>query len=55
MDYAPNEDAVIWFVDNVWQDVISKWPDAKFYIAGMSPSEKVKALSTKAGHRYRLR
>jgi sugar transferase (PEP-CTERM/EpsH1 system associated) len=44
MDYAPNVDAVIWFVDNVWQSIISRWPDAQFYIAGMNPSDKVQAL-----------
>jgi sugar transferase (PEP-CTERM/EpsH1 system associated) len=49
MDYAPNVDAVIWFVENVWQQVLDKWPMAQFYIAGMSPSEKVKALSNKQG------
>lgn len=49
MDYAPNIDAVVWFVENVWQKVLEKWPQAKFYIAGMSPTEKVKALSAKQG------
>jgi sugar transferase (PEP-CTERM/EpsH1 system associated) len=49
MDYAPNVDAVIWFVDNVWQSVISHWPDAQFYIAGMNPNEKVQALKKMDG------
>jgi sugar transferase (PEP-CTERM/EpsH1 system associated) len=49
MDYAPNVDAVVWFVENVWAKVLEQWPQAKFYIAGMSPSDKVKALKTKKG------
>jgi sugar transferase (PEP-CTERM/EpsH1 system associated) len=49
MDYAPNVDAVVWFVDNIWQQVLKKWPQAQFYIAGMSPSDKVKALEVNQG------
>jgi sugar transferase (PEP-CTERM/EpsH1 system associated) len=49
MDYAPNIDAVVWFVDNVWSKVLEKWPQAQFYIAGMSPSDKVKALAANQG------
>lgn len=49
MDYAPNVDAVLWFVENVWQKVLKKWPQAKFYIAGMSPSDKIKALASVQG------
>lgn len=45
MDYLPNEDAVCWFVDEAWSLVKQKHPDAEFYIAGMSPSTKVQALS----------
>lgn len=49
MDYAPNIDAVMWFIDLVWPDVKKKWPNAKFCIAGMSPTEKVKKLQLKEG------
>lgn len=45
MDYPPNIDAVNWFVDNVWPKVVDKWPSAKFYIAGMNPTDKMKQLS----------
>lgn len=49
IDYAPNIDAVVWFVDNVWSTVLAKWPQAQFYIAGISPSDKVKALAANQG------
>ncbi|MEO9945225.1 MAG: TIGR03087 family PEP-CTERM/XrtA system glycosyltransferase [Paraglaciecola sp.] len=49
MDYAPNVDAVVWFVENVWSEILAKWPEAKFYIAGMSPSDKVNNLSKHKG------
>ena len=45
MDYLPNEDAVVWFVEGAWEQVRAKYPDAQFFIAGMNPSPKVKALS----------
>jgi sugar transferase (PEP-CTERM/EpsH1 system associated) len=49
MDYAPNIDAVMWFIDLVWPDVKKKWPNAKFCIAGMNPTEKIKKLQLKEG------
>ena len=49
MDYLPNVDAVVWFVESVWPQVIEKYPEAQFYIAGMNPNEKVKALDKKQG------
>ncbi|WP_020408137.1 TIGR03087 family PEP-CTERM/XrtA system glycosyltransferase [Hahella ganghwensis] len=49
MDYSPNIDAVVWFVENTWSRVLEKWPDARFFIAGMNPTEKVKALERYKG------
>lgn len=49
MDYAPNVDAVVWFVENVWAQILAKWPEGKFYIAGMSPSDKVNNLAKHKG------
>lgn len=45
MDYLPNEDAVVWFVEGIWDKVRAHHPNATFYIAGMNPSARVKALS----------
>jgi len=45
MDYLPNEDAVLWFVKSCWQQVLQQWPEARFIIAGMQPSQKIQQLA----------
>jgi len=45
MDYRPNIEAVVWFVDSVWPTVLNQVADAKFYIVGSSPSKQVISLS----------
>jgi glycosyltransferase involved in cell wall biosynthesis len=42
MDYQPNEDAVVWFLKNVWHLVTA---DIHFYIVGVNPSKKVKKMA----------
>ena len=49
MDYAPNVDAVLWFINNVWPTIIKKWPQARFCIAGMNPVEKLCKLNGQNG------
>lgn len=44
MDWLPNEEAVLWFVNNVWDKVLEKVPQAKFYIVGRGMSVKVSSL-----------
>lgn len=34
MDWMPNQEAVVWFIENVWQKLTLQFPDLKFYIAG---------------------
>lgn len=45
MDYWANEDAVVWFVDKVWPQLLTEHRDCYFYIVGGNPSPKVKALA----------
>jgi sugar transferase (PEP-CTERM/EpsH1 system associated) len=45
MDYKPNEDAVIWFVNTCWPSIITQHPNAKFVIAGMNPSADINQLA----------
>lgn len=45
MDYAPNVDAVIYFVQEMLPEIIKVHPQVKFIIAGQRPIEKVKALA----------
>ena len=44
MDYDPNVDAVIYFVDEILPKIVKAFPNVKFVIAGQRPIEKVKAL-----------
>lgn len=45
MNYQPNEDAVLFFVELVLPILRQRIPDARFVIAGKSPSAKVRALN----------
>ncbi len=49
MDYKPNVDAVLWFVNNVWPHIVKKLPSAEFKIVGMSPNAKIKSLMSISG------
>lgn len=46
MDYKPNIDAILWFIDNCWKDILEKIPNAKLIIAGMNPSTKIMKLAS---------
>lgn len=45
MDYAPNVDAVVYFVNEILPIIHQIYPDTKFVIAGQRPIPKVKALA----------
>ena len=45
MGYAPNEDAALYFVEDIFPLVRSKRPDVQFWIVGSEPSERVRALT----------
>lgn len=45
MDYAPNVDAVIYFVEEVFPLIKKVHPEVKFIIAGQRPIDKVLALA----------
>lgn len=49
MDYKPNVDAVVWFVEQCWPKVISQYPEAQFIIAGMNPNNTIMNLKKYAG------
>lgn len=34
MNWMPNNEAIRWFLDNVWDSVLARIPDAKLYLAG---------------------
>jgi polysaccharide biosynthesis protein PslH len=45
MDYAPNVDAVVYFVEEIFPLITRQFPSVKFIIAGQRPVEKVQALA----------
>jgi sugar transferase (PEP-CTERM/EpsH1 system associated) len=49
MDYRANVHAVQWFASEVWPRILSRRPDARFYIVGSKPGAAVRALSRLAG------
>ncbi|MBS1587713.1 MAG: glycosyltransferase [Bacteroidetes bacterium] len=46
MDYAPNVDAVAYFVKDILPKIHEKFPDTKFIIAGQRPVRKVTELAS---------
>jgi sugar transferase (PEP-CTERM/EpsH1 system associated) len=49
MDYPPNVDAVVWFVNDIWPLLRKRKPDAQFVIVGARPSAAVSALGQRDG------
>jgi len=49
MDYRPNIDAVVWFVETVWPRIRAARPEASFLIVGSNPSGDVKKLGGREG------
>ena len=45
MDYAPNVDAVVYFVESIFPLIRAELPRARFVIAGQKPVKKVLALA----------
>ena len=44
--HTPNVDAVLWFVKEVFPNVLKQNPSIKFYIMGSNPNEKILALAS---------
>lgn len=40
-----NQDAALRFVNNIFPEILKKVPDARFYIVGAEPSERIKGLA----------
>lgn len=49
MDYWPNVEGVLWFVNEVWPAVRAANPDARFDIVGRNPSPAVRKLAANHG------
>lgn len=49
MDYAPNVDAMIYFVNEVYPDLKERYPDLKLRIIGGNATDKIKKLGEEDG------
>ena len=49
MDFRPNVDAVLWFVESVLPIIQRQVPGARFYVVGQSPTPRVQALAANPG------
>ena len=49
MDYWPNIDGVVWFVNEALPILLEEYPDLLFYIVGSNPSHEVQKLKSKRG------
>ena len=45
--YAPNEDAVLWFADEVFPVLLQRYPDLTFTVIGIDPTPRVLALRSR--------
>ncbi len=41
LDWAPNQEGLKWFFDNVWKKVTEKYPALKFYVAGRNAPQNI--------------
>jgi glycosyltransferase involved in cell wall biosynthesis len=51
MDYTPNHEGALWFIDEVFPLVLKRHPDATFVVAGVNPVAK---LAGKASDRIQI-
>ncbi len=47
LDYAPNESAVLWFLDAVWPQVRAAAPTARFRIVGARPTDRLRRVASR--------
>jgi glycosyltransferase involved in cell wall biosynthesis len=46
MDWEPNVDAVEYFCQEIWPEIVSAFPDTRFQIVGRSPHARVQRLAS---------
>jgi sugar transferase (PEP-CTERM/EpsH1 system associated) len=49
MDFRPNVDAALWFVNEAWPRIRQEKPGARFYIVGRNPAPEVLRLGNRLG------
>ena len=49
LDFGPNEDALAWFLADVWPGVRAAVPGARFDVFGFNPTDRVRRLAESGG------
>jgi glycosyltransferase involved in cell wall biosynthesis len=49
LDWFPNQEGLVWFIDNVWESIHAKYPDVEFYVAGRNAPEWLEKKIRKTG------
>ena len=49
MDWFPNEDAAIYFIEEILPTIQTKYPNLRFYVVGQSPTERLKRYGNRPG------
>jgi polysaccharide biosynthesis protein PslH len=39
LDWMPNKEGLLWFLENIWKEFVKKYPEQKFYIAGRNATD----------------
>ncbi|MBL7969964.1 MAG: glycosyltransferase family 4 protein [Prolixibacteraceae bacterium] len=52
LDWAPNQEGLIWFLNNCWPKIHEQYPDLKFYLAGRNAPEWFERLIKFKGVEY---
>jgi polysaccharide biosynthesis protein PslH len=52
LDWAPNQEGLIWFFDYCWPKIHKKYPDLKFHLAGRNAPDWFERRIRKAGVMY---
>ena len=39
LEWAPNQEGLVWFIDNCWTSIHNHYPELKFYVAGRNAPE----------------
>jgi glycosyltransferase involved in cell wall biosynthesis len=49
MDYRPNVDAVLWFANEIWPDILRSRPESTLAIVGQKPHVRLSSLAEQQG------
>jgi glycosyltransferase involved in cell wall biosynthesis len=52
LDWAPNQEGLIWFFDHCWYKIREKCPEVKFYLAGRNAPDWFERRIRRAGVEY---